>query len=181
MKWLTGLHFMDFILEHSIFFIMAAAGLVQWWKTTQEAKAEQKAEEERRNRPDYYEEMIEEVESRLPRPAVPPALPTEERGAMPGVDRSPVPNLRRREKRQSAPAPPLPNMSSELERQAAIAEQLRELKRAKTEERPAFSNRKPKKVQEGGGVGLRARLRNRRELQDAFVLKEILEKPVGLR
>lgn len=172
---------MDFIFDNIIWFVAAAAGLVQWWKSTQDAKAEQKAAEERQREMESYEEFVEDVESSLPKAAVPPPLPAGGGEPMPGMGRSPVPDLRRRERREVAEAAPLPEMNSELERQAALAEQIRELKRAKNASRPAFNNRKQKKVETGGGGGLKARLRNGRELKDAIVLKEILEKPVGLR
>lgn len=172
---------MDLIFEYGFLLIMAAAGLAQWWKSTQEAKAEQKAAEARRRQRESYEEFVEEVESSIPKAAVPPPLPTGGGEPMPGVDRSPMPDLRRSVKRAVNQAPPLPEMGSELKRQAALAEQIRELKRAKRAERPSFDNQKKKKAELSGALGLKARLRNGRELKDAIVLKEILEKPVGLR
>lgn len=171
--------FMDFIFDNIILFVMAAAGLVQWWRSTQEAKAEEKEQEANRREAQSYEEFAEEVERSIPRPAVPPPLPGEGARPMPGVERSPVPDLRRSGRKVEAP--PLPEMSGELQRQEAIAEQLRDLRRAKKDSRPAFENRRKAKVESSGGIGLKARLKNKRELKDAFVLKEILEKPLGLR
>ncbi|MEP2775674.1 MAG: hypothetical protein ABJQ29_04345 [Luteolibacter sp.] len=164
---------MDFIFDNIIWFVMAAAGLVQWWKSTQEAKMEQAAEEARRREARDYEEFIEEAEMRLPKAAVPPPLPAG--GA------AQAPELRRSNKRAVADAPPLPDMGSELERQALLAEQIREFKRAKKTRSPVFDHRKKVKPTTTGSIGVKARLGNRRELKDAFVLKEILEKPVGLR
>lgn len=172
---------MDFIFDNLIFIIFVAGVLAQWRKASQEAKAEQKAREEEQQETESFEEFVEEAVRRIPKAAVPPSLPSGGAVPMPGAERSPVPDLRRSEKRVAAEAPPLPGMASELARQAAIAEQVRELKRAKKAARPAFDNRKKVQAEVGGGIGLKARLNSRRELQDAFVLKEILEKPVGLR
>ncbi|MGJ8644609.1 MAG: hypothetical protein ACSHX9_14460 [Luteolibacter sp.] len=172
---------MDFIFDNIIWFVMAAAGIVQWWKSTQEAKQVEREQEGRQQERENYEEFIEEAESRIPNAAVPPPLPAGGGDPMPGVERSPVPDLRRRGKREVAEASPITEMNSELARQAALAEQISELKRAKKDSRPNFDIQKKKKTETSGGLGLKARLKNGQELKDAFVLKEILEKPVGLR
>lgn len=168
---------MDFIFENLIWLIAAAAGIVQWWKSTQEAKGEK-----RRNTPEYsdeeLEEYLEQEERAQPRPAVPPPLPH----AAPAA--SPAPLLRRR----GAESPPvtvdlLQGNSAELERQASLAEQMKLLKQAKRQHsleessKSAYQKRKPAEV----STSLRGRLKNRMELRQAFVLKEILEKPLGLR
>ena len=110
---------MDFVIENIYWLVIAAAGLVQWWKSTQEAK-----EEARRNTRDYdpeeLEEFLEEAERAHPRPAVPPPLP----------QAAPPPALAR-----SVPEPPpiafnpLEGNSAELERQAKLAEQLKQVKK----------------------------------------------------
>jgi len=168
---------MDFVFDNIIWLIAAAAGLVQWWKSSQEAK-----DERRRNTPEYdaeeLEEFLEQAEPAHPRPAVPPPLPD----AAPAP--SPAPFLRRR----GAESPPvtvdlLQGNSAELERQASLAEQMKLLKQAKRQHSLeessmlAYQKRKPVEV----STSLRGRLKNRMELRQAFVLKEILEKPVGLR
>lgn len=166
---------MDFIFENIYWLVLAAAGIAQWWKSTQEAK-----EEARRNTheydPDELEEFLEEAERANPRPAVPPPLPRNEP--------APAPTLRR----ASAEPPPLEfnsyeGASGELERQAKLAEQVKLLKQAKRQrsmdEAPTSASRKKKTVESNST--LRSRLQSRRELKQAFVLKEILEKPVGLR
>lgn len=172
---------MDFIFDNIIWFVMAAAGVVQWWKSTQEAKQEEKEQEARRRERESYEEFVEEVESSLPKAAIPPPLPAGGGEPMPRVDRSPVPDLRRSGKREVAEVLPREEIDSELARQEALAEQIRELKLSKKDNRTTFEIRKKKKAETSGGVGLKARLQDRKELKDAFVLKEILEKPVGLR
>lgn len=169
---------MDFIFDNLIFFVMAAAGLVQWWKSTQESKAERQAEAE--VEAESYEEFVEEVERRMA--MNPPPLPAGGAEPRPGMGRSPVPDLRRNGKQErGATAPPLPEMGAELMRQEALAERMRELKKAKKAGNPNFEIRKKGRVERASGGGLRGRLQSRRELRDAFVLKEILEKPVGLR
>ncbi len=168
---------MDFVFDNLIWLIAAAAGLVQWWKASQEAK-----EESRRNTPEYnaeeLEEFLEQAERFHPRPAVPPPLPQ----AAPAA--SPPPLLRRREAEPPAASfDVLERNSAELERQVSLAEQMKLLKQAKQHRSleessmSAYQKRKPIEV----STSLRGRLLNRLELRQAFVLKEILEKPVGLR
>ena len=72
--------------------------------------------------------------------------------------------------------------SDELARQQALIDQAREFKRAKgarksKEAKPAVA----RTVSGAPSSSIRGRLHNRSELRSAFVLKEILEKPVGLR
>lgn len=167
---------MDFIFDNIYWLVIAAAGIVQWWKSTKEAKAAK--EEERGNARDFtpeeLEEFFEEVEQAHSRPAVPPPLP----------QAAPAPVLRRN---ASEPPPlefdPYEGISGELDRQAKLAEQVNQLKQAKRprkrEEAPTATSRRKKPVESTGS--LRGRLQNRRELRQAFVLKEILEKPIGLR
>ena len=168
---------MDFIFENIIWFIAAAAGLVQWWKSTQEAKEEARREtHEHEYDPGELEEFLEQAERANPRPAVPPPLPMETTVAPPALRRS-VPEAPARESN------PYQGNAGELERQAKLAEQMKLLKQSKKHrnlEDSPISNPGWKKPVETTG-SLRGRLQNRRELRQAFVLKEILEKPVGLR
>lgn len=83
----------------------------------------------------------------------------------------------------SAP-PPLPKFipaeEGELARQQAMQEKLAELRRAPKPRAPV----RPRAVTSApvtGPSGLGRRLRNRGELRRAFVIKEILDPPVGLR
>ncbi len=174
---------MDFILDNIVWVIAAAAGLVQWWKSTQEAKAErQLAEEIRRRRlevgtDDYEEEP--QYPRPGPRPAVPPPIPSQPSGppAIPQVRKAThsVP--------EGIPAP-FPNSSQELARQQTLADQVRELKKTKRARKTGGllgSRSKPSPATGPPPSSLRGRLRNKRELRQAFVLKEILDKPVGLR
>lgn len=161
---------MDFILENIYWLVFAAAGLVQWWKSTKEAKEAE--EEARRNPPEpVSEEWIEDGEWVNPRPAVPPPLPRA----------APPPALRR----NLAQEPPVvPVNSGELERQAKLAEQMRLLKqvrRGRSREEAPFPRESANESPVEAAVSLRGRLRNRREIRQAFVLKEILDKPIGLR
>ena len=161
---------MDFVLDNIYWLVIVAAGLVQWWKATQEAKAERQREAEEYNPAD----MGEMPGRNSPRPAIPPPLP----------QAAPAPALRR-----SAPEPPpfetnpYGTLPGELERQTQLAEQIKLLKRAKRqrspEETPTVTSRRRNPVESSGT--LRGRLGNRRELRQAFILKEVLEKPLGLR
>jgi hypothetical protein len=144
---------------------------------------------------ELQENLERELERRAPAPATPPPLPTATTttsgGPLPGVERTPAPALRRN-------PPPQPQMETtqapskfeaELARQASMLEQVRIFKQAKTaktlEDAAALKARAAyggaAVARAAGGTSLRARLRNGRELKQAFVLKEVLEKPVGLR
>ncbi len=181
---------MDFIIENIYLLVLAAAGIAQWWKSTQEAKRERENGESVHEEydPEEFEEFVREAERRNSRPAVPPPLPTEEpvRRAEPSVDRSPEPFLKQaRSATQAKSFVNAPHHQDELARQAALAERLAGLKQAKkarsASKLPDFKHRRSDDARATVTTGLRARLRSRRELRSAFVLKEILEKPVSLR
>lgn len=173
---------MDFIFDNLIILIIVASGLVKWWTDTQAAKkARENPQHGQEYDPQELEDFVEEAERRHPRPAVPPPLPIPQSGPLPGVDRSPVPNLKR--KSFERPTFATPNgVEDELARQALLAEQLKGLKLAKRSRtvNPAFGEQKQKITAAPTGR-VRSRLANRRELRQAFVLKEILEKPISLR
>lgn len=178
---------MDFIIENIYLLVLAAAGIVQWWKSTQDAKKERENPQQPGGYdPQELEEFIEEEERRQSRPAVPPPLPSGQSGSMPGVERSPVPSFRKKaaEKEPNAFAP-TPVFEDELARQATLAEQLKGLKQGR-KAKPARVARLARGSESSDepvfmSGSLRSRLGNRKELRQAFVLKEILEKPVGLR
>ncbi len=179
---------MDFVLNNIYIIIIAAAGLVQWWKSTQDAK------KERENQPpsqEYFprevEEFLEQVERKNSRPVVPPPLPAGARPVPPKMDRSPAPMLKKANKPTSeakafinAPHYVEEAQQAELARQAAIAEQLSGLKQAKKNQQEILTAKREKAKTVVSG-SIRDRLKNRSELRQAFVLKEFLEKPVGLR
>lgn len=185
---------MEFIIDNIYLLVLAAAGIAQWWKATQDAKKERENPQPPEEfDPGELEEFIEEAERRQARqavpppvPSVPPPLPSGERGPMPGVERSPVPALKRKGAATELQTfTNAPGLDEELDRQAALAEQLQGLKQAR-KARPARIARLARGAEDSdkpvfAGGSLRSRLGNRRELRQAFVLKEVLEKPVGLR
>lgn len=168
---------MDLVLDNIIWLIIAAAGIVRWWKSSQEAKEEVESNEHQYT-DEELEEFLEQAERRHPQSSAPPPLPN----AAPATAAPPV------LKRQGAqPQPPdsglLEKTSAELERQQSLAEQVRLLnvkKGQRREKEDTISIAQKRKPIEAAG-SLRARLGNRGELRQAFVLKEILEKPVGLQ
>ena len=170
---------MDFIIDNIYLLILAAAGIAQWLKATQEAKKERENPQPKEDEfsLEELEEFIGQAERHHP---VPPPLPTNDGGPMPGVERSPVPNL----KKTNGP-PSIAEMSrdeGELARQEAIATQLKGLRQAKQARVAKLSTDKKEKGGSASRPGtLRSRLGNRRELRQAIVLREILDKPVGLR
>lgn len=171
---------MDIILDNIFLIILLLVGAVsQWLKARGEAQQEQPPHYD----PTELEEMIEEEERRRSRPAVPPPLPPAAFPQPSGNMTAPAPSLRRKSRE---PEPATFDTSSELARQQELAEKLREMKRTRGARQfnESLIPRRNKLATAGPAVaatGLKARLANRVELRQAFVLKEILEKPVGLR
>lgn len=170
---------MDFILDNIFIIILLFVGAVsQWLKARGESRQGQDAGVD----PAELEEMIEQAERRQARPAVPPPLArTSAPPPLPGSGRSAVPELHRK----SREAGPAFDIAGELARQQALAEKVKELKQArsamKSGESLLFGKKAVISEPRPEGLGLKARLRDRMELRQAFVLKEILEKPVALR
>ncbi len=175
---------MDFFLDNIFIIILLFVGAIsQWLKSRGEAAQGQDPGYD----PADFEEMIEEAERRQSRPAVPPPLPAPSfPRPQQGGAAAPAPVLRRSQQREAArPAVPAYDSAAELARQEEIAEKIRELKRAKGARETA--DQAIPRVRPAGASGLtaatslHARLRNRYELRQAIVIKEILEKPISLR
>jgi type IV secretory pathway VirB10-like protein len=179
---------MDFIFDNLIIIIIAASGLVQWWKSTKEAK------QERENQPQSeefaqreLEEFLEQAERRHSRPAVPPPVSHSKPPTLPSFERTPAPALKKASQYSTeakafinAPHYEEEALQAELARQAAIAEQLSGLKQSKKKHKSTQTTRRSQ-TKSVVSSSIRDRLKNRSELRQAFVLKEFLEKPVGLR
>jgi hypothetical protein len=161
---------MDIILDNIVLILFVIGGAIaQWIKARAEAGQNQDTGYE----PTDFEEMMEEEERRRSRPAVPPPL-------SPAAS---LPSVTRRNVRE--PEPSAYDVSSELARQQQIAEKLKEAKRTRGA-REISESLNPKQHAtsdrlSASGSSLKSRLGNRRELREVLVLKEILEKPVGLR
>lgn len=161
---------MDWLLEHLQLVILAGLGLAGWLKTRYDAQ-QAESDESGTDFPTQPPAM--------PRPFVPPPL---ERST-----RQPPPL------RSTSPAIPAAaqDFSEELRRQQEIEDRLRAIR----------ASRSNKAVSTGGAVATRARiaargkeqtarppittlrqrLHNRAEIRAAIVLREILDRPVGLR
>jgi|AntRauTorckE6833_2_1112554.scaffolds.fasta_scaffold17864_3 hypothetical protein len=186
----------EFLIENIYILIVVAAGVAQWWKSTQDAKKERENADQFEPEYDYSEEALEEfledAERRSARPAVPPPLPAGQkqievkRSSPPVLQRSRRPAAKETWQDELETFSSTQDHTEELARQAALAERLSGLKEAKqarkAREAPVDirSSGMKSKIKTPVG-GLRGRLRSRQELRQAFVLKEILEKPVGLR
>lgn len=160
---------MDIILDNIVLILFVIGGAIaQWIK----ARAEAGQNQDTGYNPTDFEEMMEEEERRRSRPAVPPCCPA-----------ASLPSVTRRNVRE--PEPSAYDVSSELARQQQIAEKLKEAKRTRgAREMSESLNPKQHATSDrlsASGSSLKSRLGNRRELREALVLKEILEKPVGLR
>lgn len=172
---------MDIIRDNIFLIILLFVGAIsQWLKARGEAKQNQDPGYD----PADLEEMLEEAERRHSRPAVPPPLPTTAFPQPPGSVVAPAPALRRKP-REPEPAPVVFDASSELARQQLLADKLKEMKRtrgAKQVNEGLLPKKRSLAEVSSASVGsLKSRLGNRRELRQAFVLKEILEKPVAFR
>jgi type IV secretory pathway VirB10-like protein len=170
---------MDFILDNIFIIVLLFVGAISQWL---KARGGSRPDNGGGYDPAEREEMIEQAERRQARPAVPPPLA---RAAapppLPGSERSRVPELSRR----SRMVTPAFDNSRELERQQALAAKLKEMKQSKAakkaEDMMFPDNKTTRSAPDFDGLGLKARLRDRTELRRAFVLREILEKPISLR
>lgn len=169
---------MDIITDNIVLILFLIVGaVVQWLKARGESR--QQGQDPGYD-PADIEEMIEEAESRRSRPAVPPPLPA---AAFPHPAATVAAPAQRRNPREPEAAP-ASDTSSELARQQDIADKLKEMKRTRGA-REISDSLLPRRRPAGDpvpatGFTLKSRLGNRRELRQAFVLKEILGKPVGL-
>lgn len=172
---------MDFITDNIFIIILLFVGAItQWLKARGEARQNQDPGYD----PADLEEMMQEAERRHSRPAVPPPLPPTAFPHPAGSVTAPAPALRRK-LREVEPAPLAFDTSTELARQQELADKLKEMKRTRGA-REINDSLLPRKRSASDAipvsdVSLKSRLLNRTELRQAFVLKEILEKPVGLR
>jgi len=173
----------DIIRDNIFLIILLFVGAISQWL---KARAEARQNQDPGYDPADLEEMLEEAERRHSRPAVPPPLPPHAFPQPPGsmVAPTPAPALRRKS-REAEPAPTAFDTSSELARQQQLADKLKEMKRTRGAREISDSLLPQKRsladVGTVSGVSLKSRLRSREELRQAFLLKEILEKPVALR
>ncbi len=182
---------MDFIFDNIYIIAVAAAGLAQWWKSTQEAKKEREnTYRPEEYHPENYEEFLDQAERRHARPAVPPPLPPSGPPPQPSFERNTPPPLKKQQPAASVgttvfnAAQQVAAVEAELLRQAAIADQIRELKESKkkkSEATQAANREKAAAASAGFSGSVRDRLKNPLEIRNAFVLKEILDKPISLR
>lgn len=149
---------MSWILEHLQLVLIVGLGLAGWLKSRYDAQ--QAAEE-------HEEEEIMPPPLRRP-PPMPQKVKAVPRDAVPAV---PVQDL------------------GELRRQQELADRLRVIRDARKERKPiagmATASRSRLAPVRGAvavtGMPLRARLHNSAEVRAAVVLREVLDRPVGLR
>ena len=172
---------MDIIRDNIYLIILLFVGAISQWL---KARAEARQNQDPGYDPADLEEIWEETERRHSSPAVPPPLPPHTFPQPPGSMIAPTPALRRKS-REAEPAPTGFDTSSELARQQQLADKLKEMKRTRGAREISDSLLPQKRsladVGTVSGVSLKSRLRSREELRQAFLLKEILEKPVALR
>jgi hypothetical protein len=172
---------MNWIVDHFQIVIAVVGGVVYFWNQFRQAKNEEREatrrhEEEMANGYEPVEPDEEPVESYQPAapPQLPPRLPS------------------RRDFTDSPPlAEPAQNRSvlanqRELERQANLQERLRILRatKAKTTGGASATQAQRKPVAQPvavRGMSLKERLRDKKEIRQAILMREILGPPVGLK
>jgi len=173
---------MNWIVDHFQIVIAVVGGVAYFWNQFRQAKNEEREatrrhEEEMANGyepDDRYEEPVEPYEP-VSAPQLPPRLPS------------------RRDFTDAQPVAEAPQNRSvlanqrELERQTNLQERLRVLRATKAKTTGGASatqaQRKPQlaKPVVVRGTGLRERLRDRKEIRQAIIMREILGPPVGLK
>lgn len=163
---------MQWILEHFQFVVIVALALGSWLKNRWDAKKEAEQSYDPREvfgapgevewgAPNAYPPPL--AGSRVP-PKLPPRLP-------------------------SVVVPPTVDADAVLKHQQELAERLRQIREARAatggagtvpRARPARGPASPAPVA-AGASHLKSRLRNPRELRNALIMKEILDRPVSLR
>ncbi len=188
---------MDWVTQH-LQLIIAAAGAIAWWLNQRKQGAEDTAEspgEETFQDPELAErtrrireEIQRKIEHRRRGVALPPLLGQPEPAESPPVTR---------EVMLQPPLTPLPSRAARaqleaqrtaeiLEQQASLAEQLRRVQEmnAAALRRRQFETEIASK-EEAAAVAVRSALgddlRNPAALQRAFILREVLGPPLGLR
>lgn len=189
---------MDFIFDNIYILLIVAGGIASWIKNQRDAKEEREQEEHRRramaerakqtseSESDFeFEEQNNPPKAQYPRqasaPAVPPPIP---RSTTPTHTPAPSTTLAPRLRKAVTTPVEVPDFSAEIARQQNLLEQLKEVKKAKPERReaparPTYSY--SEKVKPVTTKGVISRLKSRSEIRQAIVLKEILDKPLGLR
>ncbi len=183
---------MDWIFDHPQIILLIILGVGSMLKSAVEARAEKAAErdftEERENRVP----IDQDTSYRKVMPSVPPPIQRADRPPPLPAGRTPSPKKRRKVKPAST-APPSFSAAEEaagiLKHQRDLAERLRQIRETKatttggaaaTRARVAAKDTK-QPTQSLGPISLRKRLTNPAEVRRAFVMREILDRPVGLR
>lgn len=166
---------MDWIFEHFQIVVLIALGLGSVVKSLLESKAKQKQEREREEEYDPGDVFAPDEEYRAPAmPSVPPPL-----------TRQVVPQSQREGGYDEAVAA---EMARELKHQRDLAEHLRQIRETKatttggaSATRARIASKGTKKQASQAPLSIRGRLRDPLEVRRAFVMREILDPPVGLR
>ena len=172
---------MDFIFDNIFIIVLLFVGAItQWLKARGEARQNQDTGYD----PADLEEMMKEAQRSYPHPAAPPPLPPNAFPESPGsVIASAAAS--RRKSREPESATTASDSSTELARQQQLADKLKEMKRTRGAREISDSllpqNRSVGNISPAASASLKLRLGNRKDLRQAFILKEILEKPSGLR
>jgi hypothetical protein len=182
----------DWIFDHPQILLLIILGVGSMLKSTIEGRAKKAAErdftEERETRPP----IDQDTSYRKVMPSVPPPVQQSDRPPpLPGTHHTPSPKKRRKVKPASI-APASFSAAEEaagiLKHQRDLAERLRQIRDTKATTtggaaatRARVASKGTKSPQTLGPVSLRKRLANPAEVRRAFVLKELLDRPVGLR
>ncbi|MBS0633644.1 MAG: hypothetical protein JSS11_17175 [Verrucomicrobia bacterium] len=195
---------MNWIFEHLqivVAIIAAIAYMLKRNKPEDEAASDPGEDEERSRkiREEIRRKIAERREGGAAPATPPPVLRPQSRPALQPVDpfggppKAEWPTLRKKEPEPAATPPPVPqpSMAAVLERQARLAEQMKELERARAEKqrqaaevRSAAAEQKREAAAGAAGDGRDAWLKDLRSAQGlrrAIVQREVLGPPVALR
>jgi hypothetical protein len=169
---------MDWIFDHLQIVVLVVIGIVSVFKSVLEGKVKRNTEQEESQSSEEYFEPEEEIyqPQRQARPSGPPPLPWGG-GAVP-------PPLRE----AGYEAAVANEAAKALKHQQDLAQHLQQIRETKATTtggaaatRARIANKGTKKTSSQVPLSLRARLKTPSELKRAFVMREILDPPVGLR
>jgi hypothetical protein len=185
---------MDWIFENPQILLLIVLGLGSMIKSALENRAKKAAEEDYREEREARVPIDEDTSYRKKAPTGPPPLsPPEQPPPLPS-DARPSAKKRRDAKPMAAPSASFSaaeEAAKILKHQQDLAERLRLIRETKgasttggaaaTRARVAAKGATIKSLQPSAPLSLRGRLKDPAEVRSAFVLKEILDRPIGLR
>lgn len=179
---------MDWIFDNLQIVFLIVLGLGSLLKTMWEAKAKRQAEREWD--PEDHVPLEDDQSYRKPQPVTPPPLPRQPPPpeVQSSAGRSHEGATKSRRRLEQAAAIEADETARILKHQQDLAENLRQIRETRASTTGGASETRARIAAKGSPKaiaavpkGFSARLRNPAELRRAFVMREILDRPVGLR